>query len=188
AYEYVASVLNNGNSNIGTYMKVEHVQSNKVKTEYAKYYDVYEPGDEEKEGGTYYDQGGINLWNSGNAESQNIIRKRLTAATYANFASKKGDALWEISNGNSYYGKYTSGTGNWEWLQDTARDFASGSQCARGWNSDYMLVGHAYLPFLLRGSYFSYGYYAGVFAAGSHYGYGIVNLGFRPVLAVGFAL
>ncbi|MDD3304299.1 MAG: hypothetical protein PHP54_05215 [Clostridia bacterium] len=188
AYEYVASVLNNGNTYIGTYMKAEHVQSNKVKTEYVKYYDVYEPGDEEKEGGAYYGQGGVNLWNSGNAESQNIIRKRLAAATYANFASKKGDALWETSNGNSYYGKYTSGTEDWAWLQDTSRDSASGSQYTRGWNADYMLVGYASLPCLLRGSHFGVGSYAGVFAATSTYGGSDVSFGFRPVLAVGLAL
>ncbi|MDD3303779.1 MAG: hypothetical protein PHP54_02565, partial [Clostridia bacterium] len=188
AYEYVASVLNNGNTYIGAHMKAEHVQSNKVKTEYAKYYDIYEPGDEEKEGGIYYGQGGVALWNSGNAESQNIIRKRLTTATYANFANKKGDALWETSNGNSYFGIYTSGTGDLAWLQDTARDSASGRQYARGWNADYMLVGYAYLPCLLRGGDFSAGSGAGVFAADSRYGYSSVNYGFRPVLAVGLAL
>ncbi|MDD3303601.1 MAG: hypothetical protein PHP54_01635 [Clostridia bacterium] len=184
AWEYVAAVLNNGNSNIGL-AKSEHVENNKIKDEYKKYYDIYTPGEEEREGGAYYGSGGAKLWDSGNAESQNIIRKRLTAATYQNFESKKGDALWETSNGHSYYGRYTAGTGDWQWLQDTARDSANGGQRAIGCNEDYVLVGHASLPWIQRGGGFNQSSGAGVFASYPYYGGTATADGFRPVLVVG---
>ncbi|MDD3303600.1 MAG: hypothetical protein PHP54_01630 [Clostridia bacterium] len=187
ALEYTASLIDNGSSNVGL-AKSEHVENNKIKNEYKKYYDIYTPGEEEREGGAYYGPGGMTLWNSGNAESQNIIRKRLTAATYQNFESKKGDALWETSNRNSYLGIFTSGARNWAWLQDTARDSASGSQVASGWNGDYMLVGHASRPWFVRGGDFSDISSAGVFASESVSGSTIANYGFRPVLIVWGAL
>ncbi|MDD3303602.1 MAG: hypothetical protein PHP54_01640 [Clostridia bacterium] len=187
AWEYTASLIDNGSSNIG-FGKSGHIQNYKVKDEYKKYYDIYTPGEEEKEGGAYYGSGGATLWNSGNAESQNIIRKRLTAATYQNFESKKGDALWETSNGHSYFGRYTAGTGEWYWLRDTVRDSESGGQFATGWNSDFMLVGHASYPWFVRGGNFSYGSGAGVFASDSVHGNTHASGGFRPVLVVGGAL
>ncbi|MDD3304475.1 MAG: hypothetical protein PHP54_06145 [Clostridia bacterium] len=187
AWEYTASLIDNGSSNIG-FGKSGHIQNYKVKDEYKKYYDIYTPGEEEKEGGAYYGPGGVTLWNSGNAESQNIIRKRITAAIYQNFKSRKGEALWETTNGHSYYGRYTAGTGDWQWLQDTERDSASGSQLARGWNSDYMLVGHAYLPWFVRGGDVYNGSGAGVFASNSDNGNANASGGFRPVLIVGDTL
>ncbi|MDD3303566.1 MAG: hypothetical protein PHP54_01450 [Clostridia bacterium] len=188
AWEYTASLIDNGNRNISLYGKEEHIENNKIKDEYKKYYDIYTPGKEEKEGGAYYGPGGVTLWNSGNAESQNIIRKRITAATYQNFENKKGDALWETSNGYSYFGIFTSGTGDRQWIQDTAIDSASGGQLAKGWNNDYMLVGHASYTWFSRGGGFSISSYAGVFSSNFDGGYAHAHVGFRPVLVVGGTL
>ncbi len=188
AWEMTASVLNNGNSYIGTYGTSTYTTNNKIKTEYAKYYDIYTPGDEEKEGGAHYGTAGETLWNSGNAESQNIIRKRLTDATYANFANKKGDALYETSNTNSYLGIYTSGTANYEWLTSTLRDSSAGAQYSTGWNGDFMLVGHASLSWFYRGGAFYNGSDAGVFASNADGGSPRADGSFRPVLVLGSAL
>jgi uncharacterized protein YpmB len=187
-WEMTAAVLNNGNSNIGTYGTSTYVTNNKIKTEYAKYYDIYEPGDEEKEGGAYYGTAGETLWNSGKAQSQNIIRKRLTDATYAKFATKKGDALYETSNTNSYYGMYTSGTANYDWLTSTLRDSSAGAQYSTDWNGDLMLVGHAYQSWFYRGGGFDGNSSAGVFGSYAYYGGPFVGFSFRPVLVLGSAL
>ena len=78
AYERTAALINNGNSNIGTYAGI-YAENNKIKAEYSKYYDIYEPGDEEKEGSTFYGEGVQNLCNSVspynvNEVDNNVIR------------------------------------------------------------------------------------------------------------------
>jgi hypothetical protein len=188
AWERTAALLNNGNENISLYGKAEHVQNNKIRSEYEKYYDIYEPSDQEKEGGAYYGTAGTTLWNSGNAVSQNIIRKALTDGTYAKMANKKGDALWEISNGCSYYGMYTSGTSGWTWIISTTRDSSQGAEPSYGWNSDYMLIGHASFCWMYRGARFTMGSNAGLFVSSASYGYAHPLDSFRPVLVEGDSL
>ncbi len=187
-WERTATLLDNGNSNIGTYGKAEHIQNNKIKEEYSKYYDIYEPGDEEKEGGAYYGAAGTTLWNSGNAESQNIIRKRLTDATYAKFSNKKGDALWETSNVNSYYGMYTSGTTYYDLLMDTVRDSSYGPQYATGWNFDLMLIGNSNYTWIDRGGSSGNAAGSGIFYTGANDGTPHIGVTFRPVLISGLGI
>jgi hypothetical protein len=121
-------------------------------------------------------------------EANNIIRKRITDGTYAKFANKKGDALYETSTTKSYSGKYTSGTISQTWLIDTLRASTAGGQYSTSWNSDYMLIGYASLPWFMRGGYYGYGTGSGVFFA--HLGTGCLSVyyGFRPVLTAGLSL
>lgn len=192
-WEYTAAVINNGNSYISSYGKAEHVLSNKIRDEYAKYYDIYEPGDEEKEGGAFYGVGGQNLWSSAapynvSEADNNIIRKRLTDATYAKMASKNGDGLYEVTNGTSYFGKYTSGTVGTYWLIDTVVDSSVGSQLSRGWNNDYMLMGYAYFPWFLRSGGNNYGGAAGIYHLYAYNGNMSPDSGFRSTLILGLGL
>ncbi len=193
AWERTASFIDNGNVNLSLYGKKEHFQNNKLNQEYAKYYDIYEPGDEEKEGGAFYGVNGQNLWNSVapynvSQESNNVIRKRLTEATYAKFANKKGDALWETSNGISYYGRYTSGTTDLAWLKNTTRASSSGEDYTTCWNGDYMHVGLGYRCFLGRGGFIGNTTYAGLYSYLASYGDPSPSYGFRPVLVIGNSL
>ncbi len=193
SWERTAAFIENGNINITSHRKIEHIQNQKVLPQYAKYYDVYEPGDEEKEGATFYALGGENLWNSVapynvSQADNNLIRKRLSGATYEKFANKNGDALYETSNSFSYHGKFTSGTENYEWLIDQLRDSTLGAQFTQGWNGDYSLVGHAHLPWFNRGGLFYNGSGAGLFAFTGSSGNPYPVDSFRPVLVVGFSL
>ncbi|MNI47064.1 hypothetical protein D3C73_1015610 [compost metagenome] len=192
AYERTASLIDNGNRNISTYGNNEHILNNKVKDQYKKYYDIYEPGDEEKEGSLFYGLEGQKLWNSQapynvSEESNNIIRKRLTDATYEKMASKKGDALWETSNRTSYYGRFTSGSNiNYIWLIDILRDSSQVGQYATGWNGDNILVGHGYNSWFQRGGIadFGSGSKSGITNSNNTSGYAYPGNGFRPVLVV----
>ena len=181
AFEKVAAYFNNGNDNISYYGGPYFNNDNKIKTENMKYYDIYEPSDEEMENGEYYGQGGINLWNSGKDESQNIIRKRLANGTYNKFERNKGDALWEISEGTSYLGTYTD-NGDLSWLIDTVRNSTQGSQYVSCWNDDLILNGYAYNSWLLRGGSFDSGMYTGLFSLATIGGNAWMVQGFRPVL------
>ncbi len=122
-------------------------------------------------------------------EENNVIRKRLTDATYAKFANKKGDGLWETSSKTAYHGQYTSGTANtWSWLVDTKRSSTQGAQTVTGWNSDFMEMGHAYRTWFSRGGFSENGLYTGLFATLVNFGNPYPSYSFRPVLVQGIAL
>jgi hypothetical protein len=183
AWEYVAAFLDNGNSILGTYGTSTFFTNNKLKVEYEKYYDVYEPGDEEKIGGQYYGTGMDALWNANNSLANNTIRKRLTDATYAKMINRKGDALYETSSQVSYYGKNSAGNNAWMKNEsDTSSNYET------GWNTDYQLCGHGNLTWFMRGSGFSAGSNAGLFSVSGVGGPTHMDRGFRPVLVEGEAL
>jgi hypothetical protein len=183
SWEYVAAYLNNGNSNLGTYGTSTYFTTNILKAGYAKYYDIYEPGDLEKSGGTYYGSGITTLWNANNSVANNTIRKSLTDATYAKMASRKGDAMYEISNVVSYYGKKSDG--NYDWLLNAADTAAN---YTRGWNSDLQLYGHGNFPWYQRGGDCIGGSGSGIFGVFSYGGYSNPYHGFRPTLVEGTSL
>ncbi len=66
SWEYVAAYIDNGNMfwNIGEYGIQTFFSGYKLAPEYAKYFDIYEPGDEEMDGtpNTYYDGAVSDLW------------------------------------------------------------------------------------------------------------------------------
>jgi hypothetical protein len=183
AWEYVAAFIDNGSDSLGTYGTSTYFTNNKIKSGYEKYYDIYEPGDNEKEGGMYYGTGINTLWNANNSVANNTIRKALTDATYAKMQYKKGDAMFETTPELNYFGKNSSG--DYDWLKnatDTSTNFV------KGWNDDYQLFGHGGLPWFGRGGAFTYTNTAGLLAINADFGYQYLYRGFRPVLLVGDTL
>ena len=181
AWEYVAAYYDNGNSNLSS-QGLESFSNNKLKSEYAKYWDKYEVGNDEK---TIYGPDNSKLWDLDNSDTSKItatneIRKRITTERYNLMKSIMGDAMYEVINTYSYYGKKTNG--DREWLIDTTSDTYQYGQCY--YNSDYALIGNCARPFLIRGGYWWGGSSAGVFNSGGYNGYAYSDSGFRPVLAV----
>ncbi len=179
--EVMAAFINNGSSYVTDNANKQHMQNGKIKTEYLKYYDIYEPTEEEQEGGAYHNN--VTLWNSGNTEALNIIRKRLTDGTYAKFADHKGDAMWETSSITSYHGFFVGS----EYIADlidtnVTEDFGD-YQYARGWNNDYMVVGCGIMPWIIRGGSSDVDSGAGIFSYGdAGVGQAFPLATFRPVL------
>jgi hypothetical protein len=158
--------------------------SDRLKPGYEKYYDIYEPGDQEKQGGTYYATGINTLWEGDNSVENNTIRKSLSDATYAKMVSRKGDALYEISDGVSYYGKVLINC--YAWLKNAAD---TDPNYSTGWNNDYQLIGHGGRPWVMRGGGFNSDISGGVFEVETYYGYASnMSQGFRPVLVTGASL
>ena len=91
-----------------------------------------------------------------------------------------GDAMYEVINTYSYYGKKANGNRNW--LIDTTATGAQYGKCY--YNSDYALIANSARPFLLRGGNWWGGSPAGVFGSSGGDGYAYGDVGFRPVLAV----
>lgn len=181
AWEYVAAYYDNGNSNLSSQGR-ECFSNNKLKSEYAKYWDKYEVGNDEK---TIYGPDNSKLWDLDNSDTSKItatneIRKRITTERYNLMKSIMGDAMYEVINTYSYYGKKANG--DRDWLIDTTSTGAQYGQCY--YNSDYALIGNCALPFLLRGGAWWHGSGAGVFSSNGDYGYAVSSGGFRPVLAV----
>ena len=181
AWEYVAAYYDNGNSILSS-QGLESFSNNKLKSEYAKYWDKYEVGNDEK---TIYGPDNSKLWDLDNSDTSKItatneIRKRITTERYNLMKSIMGDAMYEVINTYSYYGKKSNG--DRDWLIDTTATGAQYGKCY--YNSDYALIGNCALPFLGRGGSWWNGSGAGVFYSYGDYGYAYYSVGFRPVLAV----
>ena len=181
AWEYVAAYYDNGNSILSS-QGLESFSNNKLKSEYAKYWDKYEVGNDEK---TIYGPDNSKLWDLDNSDTSKItatneIRKRITTERYNLMKSIMGDAMYEVINTYSYYGKKSNG--DRDWLIDTTATGAQYGKCY--YNSDYALIGNCALPFLIRGGNWWNGSSAGVFSSDGYCGYADYNNGFRPVLAV----
>lgn len=181
AWEYVAAYYDNGNSILSS-QGLESFSNNKLKSEYAKYWDKYEVGNDEK---TIYGPDNSKLWDLDNSDTSKItatneIRKRITTERYNLMKSIMGDAMYEVINTYSYYGKKSNG--DRDWLIDTTATGAQYGKCY--YNSDYALIGNCARPFLLRGGCWWNGSSAGVFSSCGDYGYASNYGGFRPVLAV----
>ena len=98
--------------------------------------------------------------------------------------SIKGDALYEVFNTYSYYGKKNDN--NYEWGMDV--NYTS-NQCGRTYyNDDFALVGNTSLPFLLRGGFWGIGSRAGVFASYGDYGNASYSVRVPPSLGCAVAL
>ena len=190
--EYVAAILENGDPNITSFLS-KYTLNRKIKSDYEKYYDIYEPGNDEMDGGKYsgYAEEMNKLWISSSPYNvdevnNNVIRKSLVDATYAKMINKKGDAMYETSNGTSYQGKFSSGSiitdANYAILVDTIRDSSKGHQYACAWNNDMMIIVHSWQSFFGRGEDAGASIYAGLFANVNPYGNGWLNWTFRPVL------
>ena len=181
AWERVAAYLDNGNGNLSTYGKsstdgsIKYFNdSNELNSSYAAYWETYEVSEEEKSNQIKVsDTQTVNqntLW-SGN-DSYNEARQRLTNATFNLLASHKGIGVNEVSESCSYYGKNSSNS--YTWIPSYTRT----------WNDDYVLIGHAACPFVVRGGSCANGSEAGVLSSHFTYGNAISILyGFRPVLA-----
>ena len=181
AWEYVAAYYDNGNGILSS-QGLESFSNNKLKSEYAKDWDKYEVGNDEK---TIYGPDNSKLWDLDNSDTSKItatneIRKRITTERYNLMKSIMGDAMYEVINTYSYYGKKANG--DRDWLIDTTATGAQYGKCY--YNSDYALIGNCARPFLIRGGAWWNGSCAGVFGSDGDYGDAYYNDGFRPVLAV----
>ena len=92
----------------------------------------------------------------------------------------KGDALYEVINTYSYYGRKTDG--NYEWGMDLS--YSSAQYGITYYNDDFALIGNISRPFLLRGGSWWDDTRAGVFASDGYYGGANCFNGFRPVVVV----
>jgi len=158
AWEYVAAYYDNGNSNLSGQGTATYFKNNVLQSGYEKYWDKYEVGSIEKEKSK-----NSTFWNSG-VES-NKERMQITDERYNLMKNIKGDAMYEVINTYSYYGKKQDG--NYDWGRNES---FTGAEYGRSYyNQDYVLIGNCLQPFLLRGGVWWSGAVAGVFASyGSH--------------------
>lgn len=194
AWEMVAGYLDNGNNNLNIYggstsnSQVQYFENGKLKSEYSSLWNVYEVSEEEKNnkikvGTSEISQNALWSWNNKTLE-HNTARLRLTQAIFNNMAKHKGIGVNETTADFSYYAPYGSTGSSWGWFK-TAKDTKNDTtqEYGRTWNNDYMLIGHASNPFVIRGGGCSYGSSAGVLCSRLPVGNAAYYNGFRPVLA-----
>ena len=193
AWEYVAAYLDNGMENLvinGTmYIFEEDEEQNyKLKSEYDKYFNKYKVGElEQSQGAT--------IWNmkntEGNKKSYQIANDRVNL-----MKNIKGDAMFEIINEWSYYGRYSReyhGLMAYEfqdWLKpiidnggnliDTGEE-SLGQYGRSFYGEDFILIGTYNFPFVLRGGELLNGTASGIFASANYIG-DSAAYSFRPVI------
>ena len=196
AWERVATYLDNGNGNLNTYGKsssnssVKYFESGVLNSAYSSLWEGYEVSEEEKSNSIKVDGESSNLtqeqlWNKNGAsftdttanEKYNTARKRLTDATYNLLAKVKGIGVNEVASSHSYYGVNSSGS--YTWLINASD---TGWNPGRAWNNDYVLIGHAFGPFVVRGGGIASGANAGVLDSDITDGGAYSSFGFRAVL------
>lgn len=169
-WERVAAYWDNGNDILSEHGTTTVFPSNSLNSAYTKYWDKYGVSENEI---TQMNNG---LW-SKNA-SANSIRKEITDDRYNLMKNIKGDAMYEITNVYSYYGKDSSN--KYTWIEIS-------TGMSQNYNSDFARIGNTSLPFLGRGGYWVNNDSAGVFAFygfGANYDAATSYMGFRPTIAV----
>ena len=187
AWEYVAAYYDNGTSNLNGNEKDVFETDGTLKSEYEKYWNKYEVGNEEKT--TYKDL--ENLWNkkvegdtSKYDKTLNSTRQKLTKARYDLMKNHIGDAGYEVIKDDQYSYCGVLDNGKYNWIP-MGHDEATNHEYGTGYyNSDYALIGHCAHPFVTRGGGWNYGAGAGVFTWCTEIGYAYSDRAFRPVLAV----
>lgn len=183
ASEYVAAYWDNGKNNLAIYGSKEVFPGNKLDSKYIAYFDAYEvSGDDGLEG-----------YNAKSSEGNKLVAEAAYQRVQL-MKKKKGDAMYEIINEFSYYGRYTADetkpyeSSNWfkaTYDADGNATAVNDSERAYGlsyYGEDYELIGNSALPFVVRGGSWGGATYAGVFASLGSGGTSSSAYGFRPVV------
>ena len=207
AWERVAAYLDNSNTNLSNFAgQYFDKTTNELKPEYAALWDKYDVSEEEKKAAktaaieiedngtkTYLTQS--ELWDPNKIDLKyQIARLRLTKAIFDNMAKHKGIGVNEVSTEFSFYAPYytkyseTENETSWSGFKDpnnaAAKPGITKGGFATTWDNDYVLIGHASYPFVIRGGCFRSWNAAGVFysqISGGGVGH---NHGFRSVLVL----
>ena len=200
AWDRVATYLDNGNGNLNSYGKnkagdVLYFENGKLNEEYNLLWDAYQVSDEEKNNAIVVEgesktltQGELWNWNK-KEEKYQQARYRLTQAIYNNMAKYKGIGVNETSTEFSFYAPYSTVENRWGWFKTVSEAVAAAEiddtagTAGRTWNNDYVYIGHASCPFVVRGGSFDVGSDAGVLTSYITGGNAYYYNGFRPVLA-----
>lgn len=199
AWEYVAAYYDNGNNYLNTYGQstsavagsvVKYIENKKVKSEYADLWDAYKVSDSVKVyKGTENEETipTATLASADNLqEKHSLARYLLTKEIFNNLP--KGIGVSEISDKFSFYNAYNNGTSNtWTWYKNTGTDEnpnLTSEYTTTVWDSDYVLLGNASNPFVVRGGTYHGGTVAGVFSSSIYLGNGYSSFGFRSALVL----
>ena len=196
AWERVATYLDNKNGNLSangkstTDSNIQYFNSNnELNSQYSAYWEGYEVSEEERSKKIKISDGQTltqdDLWDTAKQDVKyQEARLRLTKANFDLMASRKGIGVNEVTDEFSYYGAYNNGTTNtWNWFTTVDQPANKQVTYGRTWDDDYVLIGHAGVPFVIRGGYCGDSSGAGVFFSHVAYGGAGNNYSFRPVLA-----
>ena len=153
AWEYVAAYWDNRDNNLSVEGTATIFKNNKLNSKYEKYWNKYEVSEAE------ITEMKAGLWNKDN--KANSIRKSITDDRYKLMRKIKGDAMYEVINTYSYYGKKIDN--NYEW--GMSESYSSAEWGKTFYNDDYVLIGNCSRPFLLRGGSWWNGSRAGIFSS-----------------------
>ena len=186
-WEYTSAYFDNFDQSLAYGLNAfeETVRGIELKSEYAKYWDRYDVGVEEKkvtkENGIFRNH---TIWDSGIEGNQK--RKDASDERYKLMKNKIGDAMYETIRDYAYYGRIiVSSETQWdfEWLTSptgTTQNWGRGGY----YNGDYSLIGCCYCTYILRGGVWSNTAEQGMFAICTPEGYILRDRTFRPVIAV----
>ena len=115
SWERTAAYLNNQNENLELYgnptinTNIKYFSNGKLNNEYTKYYDKYEVGTEEYNNQIIVEEEILTqeeLWNKEGSLKYNTARASLASEAANRLHNIKGDGLYEMMNGYTFYGRY----------------------------------------------------------------------------------
>ena len=196
AWERVAAYLDNTNRYLSTYGKsttdsnIQYFNSNnELNSQYSAYWEKYDVSEEERSNQIKISDGQTLTQDELCDETKQDVkyqeaRLRLTKANFDLMESHKGIGVNEVTDEFSYYGAYNNGTTNrWNWFTTVDQPANRQVTYGRAWDNDYVLIGHAARPFVVRGGICGNSSGAGVSYSQITNGNADYGSSFRPVLA-----
>lgn len=198
AWEVVAGFLDNNNGNLNNNGKsndgmIKYFENGTLNAKYLNMWNSYEVSNEEKENKIKIDDNStitqISLWNNSKTEEKyQIARKRLTEYIYLKMGNHNGIGINEVNLlGESFHAPFKNSEGkiSWGWFKTTeepTKESGANQQYGRAWDSDGTLIGHASLPFILRGGNCGSKKMAGILCSSATGGNAENSVGFRATL------
>ncbi len=186
AWERVAAYYDNGNAKLSANGNSENaeyfdINTNKLKSEYEKYWEAYEVGSKEKSNSIEIIEGETltqeELWDVNKKEDKyEQKRYELTKETWNNLEKIKGIGANEVAGSWSYRGLVEDSI---KWKVSTTD---TSETYGRSWNSDYVSIGSADKVFVYRGGSAPSGAIVGIMRFHGEDGRK-TDHGFRPVLS-----
>ena len=122
-------------------------------------------------------------WNK-KEEKYQQARYNITRATFQNMSKYKGIGVNEMATENSFYAPYSDTKDAWEWFKTPEQAVAGTQKGATSWDGDGVYIGHARVPFVMRGGYCNDASGAGVLYMYVTNGGASNYNGFRPVVVL----
>ena len=165
---------------------IKYFSNGKLNNEYIKYYDKYEVGTEEYNNQIVVEDETLTqeeLWNKEGSLKYNTARARLASEVANRLHNIKGDGLYEMMNGYTFYGRYPNKENYAYFITPESSLAVNAGELYYNWKDNISQMSTMYRCFGVRsGIVFRIYSVAGIFTNGFFTGETSPSDSFRPIL------